>query len=83
MKIANRTFARHKTHVKKYKGNIPAIYKISESKQQPKPQLSNTLYITLLLQPDYPEIDNNDAENDTDLTVNTSSTEPYAETESE
>ena len=84
VKITNRdkTFVRHKTHVKKYKGNIPVIQTASKPTQQLKPQLPSTTYITLLLEPDYPQTDNRDAESDSGSSVDTSDTEPYVERES-
>ena len=84
MKITkkDKIFIRHKTHGKKYKGNV--IQKTNKpTQQQPKPELPSTPYMTLVLKPDYPQIDNHDEESDTDLSVNTSNTEPYAEIESE
>ena len=84
-KITNKdkTFIRHKTHVKKYKGNIPVIQTTSKPIQQRNPQLPSSPYITLLLEPDYPQIDNHDAESDTDSSVDTNDTGPYAEIEPE
>ena len=84
VKITNKekTVVRHKVHIKKYKGNIPAIQITSRPTQQAKLQLSATPYITLLLEPDYPQTDNHNAESDTDLSFDTSDTEPYAGTES-
>ena len=81
--IKDKSFVRHKTHLKKYKRKIPVIQKTRKPTQQPKPQLSSAPDITLLLEPDYPQIDNHDAESNTDLSIDTSQTESYAEIKSE